>query len=191
MPAAPAPHLVDVLLEAVSDRQAVPGGPAAAAAGTGAPRRPDAHAAKIRNSSCSARSAPLACSMPAAPAPHLVDVLLEAVSDRQAVPGGPAAAAAGTGAPRRPDAHAAKIRNSSCSARSAPLACSMPAAPAPHLVDVLLEAVSDRQACAWWASCCSGRRRHRCAAATRCARGQDPQTELQRAIGAATSRRPT
>ncbi|PYD85178.1 hypothetical protein DNF23_50260 [Pseudomonas syringae pv. pisi] len=61
----------------------------------------------------------------------------------------------------------------------------VPAAPTPHLIDVLLEAVSDRQACTWWASCS----RRRGAAATRCARRQDPQPELQRAIGAARQHR--
>jgi len=45
-------------------------------------------AGSIRNSSCSARSAPLASIVPAAPAPYLVDVLFEAVSDRQGAPGG-------------------------------------------------------------------------------------------------------
>ncbi|PYD85179.1 hypothetical protein DNF23_50265 [Pseudomonas syringae pv. pisi] len=44
--------------------------------------------------------------------------------------------------------------------------------------------MSDRQACTWWASCCSGRRRR--AAVTRCVPGQDPQPELQRTIGAAS-----
>jgi len=96
---APAPHLVDVLLEAVSDRQGSPGGPAAATPGAGA-RRPDTHAARIRNSSCSAP--PLASIVPAAPAPYLVDVLLEAVSDCQGAPSGPAATAAGAGAPHLP-----------------------------------------------------------------------------------------
>jgi len=157
------------------------GGPAAAVAGACALRRPGAHAARIHNPGCSPRSAPLASIVPAAPTLHLVVALLEAVSDRQACTWW----ASCSGRRRRNAATrsaAARIRNPGCSARSAPLASSMPATPALHLVDVLLEAVSDRQACTWWASC-SGR--HRRAVTTRCARGQDPQPELQRTIGAA------
>lgn len=53
-----------------------------------------------------------------------------------------------------------------------------------HLVDVLLEAVSDRQACTWWTSCSSGRsvRRSDQVRATRI------QREPQRGVGAGLAR---
>lgn len=36
------------------------------------------------------------------------------------------------------------------------LASSVPVAPARHLIDVVLEAESDRQACTWWAAAATG-----------------------------------
>jgi hypothetical protein len=54
MPAASALRLVDVLLEAVSDRQACTWGASCAAASAGAPRRPGTNPASIRSPGYSA-----------------------------------------------------------------------------------------------------------------------------------------